>query len=271
MDLISPQLNKMITFLKKTFNISGCEILIEPDRSVYHQGDFINCTFKITGSKEFEQIANEISISLEESWQESRGSGDNQSTVTIRKERVTTVVENKIALKSDITNNYEFSAQLPQNCRLSDSSDSLGWCLVVKIDVPNARDPVERLSVEVVPHREFLAIEHTLESALKFEKKSTFFTSGERFIPPAALKNELDCIDLHCEQSGSYTNCKLVFDLQEKSIADYFKTIVRLDKVKREINFSQSELLDENLKPKIDIITKKIATVIEEVLTNHGN
>ena len=55
----------MITFLKKTFNISGCEIIIEPDRSVYHQGDFINCTFKITGSKEFEQIANEISISLD--------------------------------------------------------------------------------------------------------------------------------------------------------------------------------------------------------------
>ena len=63
----------------------------------------------------------------------------------------------------------------------------------------------------------------------------------------------------------------MVFDLQEKSIADYFKTIVRLDKVKREIIFNQSELLDENLKPKDNIIAKKIVNEIEQVLTNHGN
>ena len=62
----------MITFLKKTFNISGCEIVIEPDRSVYHQGDIINCNFKITGGQEYEQTVDKISISLEESWQESR-------------------------------------------------------------------------------------------------------------------------------------------------------------------------------------------------------
>lgn len=261
----------MITFLKKTFNISGCEIIIEPDRYVYHQGDLIKCKFKITGSKEYEQTADEISIALEESWTETRGSGKNRRTVTVREERVTTVVENKTVLKPDNTKTYEFAAQLPQNCRLSESSDSLGWCLVVKIDVPYAIDPVERLSVEVVPHREFLAIEHTFESALKFEKKSTFFTSGERFVAPPALKNELDCIDLHCEQNGDETICKLVFDLQEKSIADYFKTIIRLDKVKSEITFKQSDLLDENLKPKILIIGKKILAEIKRVLTDRQN
>ncbi len=257
----------MITFLKKTFNISGCEIVIEPDRSVYHQGDIINCNFKITGGQEYEQTVDKISISLEESWQESRGSGDNQRTVTIRKERVTSVVDENIILKSDLTNDYEFSVQLPPNCRLSDSSNSLGWCIVVKIDVPNAIDPVERLSVDVIPHREFLAIEHTLESTLKFEKKSTFFSSGKRFLPPTALKSKLDCIDLHCYQEGANTNCKLVFDLQEQSIADYFKMIVRLDKLKKEIVFNQSELLDENLKPRVDIIARRLATEIEQVLT----
>ena len=257
----------MITFLKKTFNISGCEIVIEPDRSVYHQGDTINCNFRITGSKEYEQTADEISISLEESWQESRGSGDDQRTVTIRKERVTILVDENATLKSDVTNDYEFSVQLPPNCRLSKSSNSLGWCLVVKIDIPNAIDPVERLSVDVIPHREFLAIEHTLESTLKFEKKSTFFSSGERFLPPAALKSKLDCIDLHCYQEGTNTNCKLVFDLQEQSIADYFKMIVRLDKIKKEIVFNQSELLDENLKPRVEIIAKRLAAEIEQVLT----
>lgn len=257
----------MINLLKKTFNISGCEITIDPDRSIYHQGDYIKCKFSITGSKDYEQTADEISIILEESWETSNG----ENNTTHRKDRVISVVDSNVALKLGSIFNYEFEAQLPQNCRLSDSSDSLGWCLVVKIDVPRAKDPVERLSIEVIPHREFLAIQHTLESILKFERKSTFFTSGERFLPPAALKSELDCIDLHCDQEGINTNCELVFDLQEKSIADYFKTIVRLDKVKREIIFNQSELLDENLKPKDNIIAKKIVNEIEQVLTNHGN
>ena len=100
----------MITFLKKTFNISGCEIIIEADRYVYHQGDLIKCKFKITGSKEYEQTADEISIALEESWTETRGSGKNRRTVTVRKERVTTVVENKTVLKSD--NNKTTNSQL---------------------------------------------------------------------------------------------------------------------------------------------------------------
>ena len=108
-------------------------------------------------------------------------------------------------------------------------------------------------------------------TGIKFEKKDTFFTSGKRFIPPAALKSELDCIDLDFYQDGINTKCELVFDLQEKSIADYFKTIVRLDKVKKEIIFSQSELLDENLKPKDHVIAKKLANEIEQVLTNNGN
>ena len=86
-------------------------------------------------------------------------------------------------------------------------------------------------------------------------------------IPPAALKSKLDCIDLHCYQEGTNTNCKLVFDLQEQSIADYFKMIVRLDKIKKEIVFNQSELLDENLKPRVEIIAKRLAAEIEQVLT----
>jgi sporulation-control protein spo0M len=155
----------MITFLKKTFNISGCEITINPERSIFHQGDEVKCNFTIMGS-EYEQTADEITISLEESWQESRGSGDNQSTVTIRKDIVTSVVGANLIIKPGDSHHYEFTAQLPPNCRLSDSSDSLGWCMVVKIDVPRAKDPVERLSIEVVPHREFLAIEHSLQTVL---------------------------------------------------------------------------------------------------------
>lgn len=259
----------MIRFLKKTFNISGCEITINPERSIFHQGDEVKCGFTIMGS-EYEQTADEISISLEESWQETSGSGDSQSTVTIRNDIVTSVVGANLIIKPGESHHYEFTAQLPPNCRLSDSSDSLGWCMVVKIDVPRAKDPVERLSIEVVPHREFLAIEHSLQTVLKFEKKKTIFTSGTRFIPPEVLKSELDCLDLHCRQDGITTHCEIVFDLQEKSLLDYFKMVVKQDKVKREIIFTRDELFGENLNPNIKEISKIIAKEIERVLTESG-
>jgi len=274
----------MITFLKKTFNISGCEITINPERSVFHQGDEVKCGFTITSS-EYEQTADEISISLEESWEETSGSGDNQSTVTIREDRVLSVVGTNLIIKPGDSHQYEFRAKLPQNCRLSDSSDSLGWCLVVKIDVPFAKDPKERLSIEVIPHKEFLAIEHSLETVLKFEKKKySFFsiptkhkkhynndyTSGVRFFPPEVLKSELDCLDLHCNQDGITTHCEIVFDMQEKSLFDYFKMVVRQDKVKREILFSRDELFDENWDPDTKGISKKIAEEIQQVLTESG-
>ena len=255
----------MITFLKKTFNISGCEITINPERSIFHQGDEVKCDFTITGS-EYEQTADEISISLEESWQQSSG----ENTVTIRKDRVTSVVGANLIIKPGDSHHYVFTAQLPPNCRLSDSSDSLGWCMVVKIDVPGAKDPIERLSIEVVPHREFLAIEHSLQTVLKFEKKKSYFTSGARFVPPEVLKSELDCLDLHCYQDGITTHCEIVFDLQEKSLMDYFKMVVRQDKAKREILFSRDELFDENLDPNTKGISKKIAQEIQQVLTENG-
>ena len=75
--------------------------------------------FTIMGS-EYEQTADEISISLEESWQESRGSGDSGRTVTIRKDRVTSVVGANLIIKPGDSHHYKFTAQLPPNCRLSD-------------------------------------------------------------------------------------------------------------------------------------------------------
>jgi len=258
----------MITFLKKTFNISGCEISISPERSVFHQGEEVKCSFNITGGQ-YEQTADEIIISLEESWTESTG-GDPPSSRTVRVDRVARVVGKNTTIKPGETKSYEFSAELPQNCILSDASDSLGWCLVVKIDIPHAKDPKERISIEVIDHREFLAIEDALQSVLKFEKKKSALTKGKRFIPPAVLRSELDCLDIHFNQNGSTTECELVFDLQEKTLLDYFKMIVRQDKVKREIKFKRDQLFDKNFSPDTQEITKIIAEEIKQVLMGAG-
>ena len=233
----------MITFLKKTFNLSGCEISINPESSTFHQGDEVKCSFTITGN-EYQQTADNITVSLEESWEKRSG----KSTITVRENRVLRTVGTNVVIKPDEHHKYEFTAKLPPNCRLSDASDNLGWCLVVTVDVPNSIDPRERLSIQVLPHREFEAIEHALMSELKFKS-----SSGKSFLPPEVLKSELDYLDLHFLQEGAITICELVFNLQEKSISDYFKAVLFQDSITRKIHFSCDEIFDENLKVKTKI------------------
>ena len=137
---------------------------------------------------------------------------------------------------------------MPPNCRLSDASDNLGWCLVVTVDVPNSIDPRERLSIQVLPHREFEAIEHALMSELKFKS-----SSGKSFL-----------------QEGAITICELVFNLQEKSISDYFKAVLFQDSITRKIHFSCDEIFDENWTPKAKNIANRIAEKMKDVLKERG-
>jgi sporulation-control protein spo0M len=262
MAFIYRAVSKMITLIKKTFNISGCTISIQPDKSEFHQGDKVNCEVLITGG-EFEQNADEITLALEESWVE--GSGDNSRTVRI--DRVKEAVASNVSLKPGESHRFEFSAQLPDNSRHSSGSSTTGWCLVVNVDVSNARDPKERLNIKVIPHREFLAIYNACISILRFTHNSSEFDYWKvRFIPPNALLAELDCLDLDLSQEGLTTNCELIFDLQEKSVADYFKMVFNQDKVKREIQFSRDELFNSSGEANHQGIAKKIAAEMKQVI-----
>jgi len=252
----------MFNALRKTFNISGCDIVIQPNQSEYNQGDQVSCELIITGGK-YEQNASEITVELEESY--TTGSGDNQTTHydTIDLKQL----ESTTFLKPGEAHKYEFSTRLPSNCRLSSSSGHTGWALVVKVDVPNALDPKERILLQVNPHREFFAIWQACESELRFSQKNSFGNYySDRFVPPQALKSELDCMDLNLIQNGATTECTIVFDLQEKSVADYFKMITFQDKVNREISFSNDEIFDGDGIPKTTVIAQKIAKEMQEVI-----
>jgi len=253
----------MFNALRKTFNISGCDIVIQPNQSAYHQGDSVSCELIITGGK-YDQNASEITVELEESY--TTGSGESQTThyKTIDKK----LLESNISLKPGEAHKYGFSTTLPPNCRLSSSSDHVGWALVVKVDVPSALDPEERILLQVNPHREFFAVWQACEFELRFTQKSSFSPNyySDRFMPPQALKNELDCMDLSLFQNGATTDCTITFDLQEKSVADYFKMVTFQDKVQKEISFSSEEIFDDEGNAKTAVIAQKIAKEMQQVI-----
>ena len=81
------------------------------------------------------------------------------------------------------------------------------------------------------------------------------------------LRSELDYLrlDLELEEDGAVSGT-LVFDLQEKSIGDYFKAIFNRDQVKRPLHLSREQIFADGGDPNHPAIRKAIGEVIKEVV-----
>ncbi len=81
------------------------------------------------------------------------------------------------------------------------------------------------------------------------------------------LRSELDYLrlELTLGEDGSVSGM-LVFDLQEKSIGDYFKAILNLDQVKRPFHLSREQIFADRGDPNLPAIRKAIGEVIKEVV-----
>jgi hypothetical protein len=269
-------LSAMKTPNKKTWNISGCEITVVFDQSQYHQGDTINCSVSVTFNKSVN--VKTMMIAIQEWWKASTGSGDSLTYYTERKDRVIKVLIDDMEIEKGNTYDYEFTGQLPDNCRLSlPSEDTIqrgGWKLFVAVDSPPAEEQIEGIDLKVKPYREFTAVYNAIESDLNFTHQTKFMIdyfvglnrNYRRYIPPESLSSELDCMDVTLSQSGEMTKCELIFDLQEKSLKDYAKMVVKQDKVKRNIQFSSDEIFDNEKNVNAKMISQKIEEEIKSVV-----
>ena len=90
-------------------------------------------------------------------------------------------------------------------------------------------------------------------------------------IPPAALKKELDFLRLQLLQTedGGITG-ELVFDLQEKSIGDYFKAIFNRDKVSMPLALSREQLFLPDGAPNTKAIADVIGSAMVKVIEDHN-
>ena len=117
-------------------------------------------------------------------------------------------------------------------------------------------------------------MDNAIESDLNFTHQTKFMIdyfvglnrNYRRYIPPESLSSELDCMDVTLSQSGEMTKCELIFDLQEKSLKDYAKMVVKQDKVKRNIQFSSDEIFDNEKNVNAKMISQKIEEEIKSVV-----
>ncbi|MCH7700851.1 MAG: sporulation protein [Planctomycetes bacterium] len=257
--------------VKQTFNIAGTEVCVQTEDDVYSQCDVVTGKILIQGGQ-YDQDVQSIRLELKEFWTEARSTGKSTTTVTVYKTHETVDLAGAGTIERQSEHSYEFEVRLPPNARVS--TKSTGWLLKVRLDVPKAIDPSGDVKLTVEPAEELLAIVQACESSLRFEeslrhRRWDAKTSATHFrlLPPDVLKSELDYLrlELMLGDDGS-VNGTLVFDLQEKSIGDYFKALLNRDQVKRPLHLTREQIFTNRGDPNSQAISKVIGDAMQEVV-----
>ncbi len=257
--------------VKRTFNIAGAEVCVLTEDDVYSQFDVVTGKVLIQGGQ-YDQEVQSIRLELKEFWTETRSTGKSTTTVTVYKTHQTVDLAGASTIASNTEHSYAFEVRLPPNARVS--TKSTGWVLKVRLDVPRAIDASGSVKLTVEPAEQMLAIVEACESSMQFEeslrhRRWDAKTTATRFrlLPPNLLRSELDYLrlELKIEEDGSVSGT-LVFDLQEKSIGDYFKAILNLDQVKRPLCLSLGQIFNDRGDPNSLVISKAIGDAMQEVL-----
>lgn len=257
--------------VKRTFNIAGTEVCVLTEDDVYSQCDVVTGQILIQGGQ-YDQQVQSIRLELKEFWTETRSTGKSTTTVTVYKTHETVDLAGASTIDRHSEHRYAFEVRLPPNARVS--TNYTGWLLKVRLDVPKAIDPSGEVKLTVEPAEELLAIVQTCESSMRFEEslrhrrwEAKTTATHFRLIPPDVLRSELDYLRLELKlgEDGS-VNGTLVFDLQEKSLGDYFKAILNLDQVKRPLHLSPEQIFTNGGGPNSRAISKVIGDAMQEVV-----
>ena len=257
--------------VKRTFNIAGCEVAVAADDEVYSPMDRVTGNVLITGGQ-YEQSGDAIRFELKEFWTETRSTGKSTTTVTVYKVHETVTLCGPFSIEPRSEHGHAFDVALPRNARPSRRGS--GWCLVVTLDIPGARDPKGTVKLEVEPPEEFLAIVQACDFELGFKederKRGWRAKTGAthfRLRPPRLLEPELDYLALDLSQDeGGGVSMVLTFDLQEKSLGDYFKAIFNRDRVRKTIQLTHEQIWLRENEVNTEAISKTIGQVMQEVI-----
>jgi len=257
--------------LKRTLNIAGSNITIVTKDDIYSQFDLINGEV-IIAAPQYERAGRLIKLELKEFWTERRSTGKSTTTVTVYKTHAELTLEREFHFRPGTEHRFPFEVQLPMNCRVS--IGKTGWCLAVTMEIPKAIDPKGKIVLKIQPAEEFLSIVEVCEENMQFQEETRFrrwsqksSTTYFRLLPPEVLKSELDYLALELlqnEEGG--VDGHLIFNLQEKTVFDYFKAMLGKDRIRKRIQLGASELFLPDGRTNDRDIAKVIAAELKAVI-----
>lgn len=266
--------------LNKELSVSGHTVIVEVDDEVISQGDRVDGTLTLIPQGERELGVLEIRMR-----EYSRQVEEGEDTLTTRTrarthERVTltefesrTIVrKHQFSVQLEQARCYPFSLKLPMNCR--PSTPAGGWQLSVSMSNDNGLYPdTDMVRLNVSLGEEMQALLDTFVD-LKFVEDPARRSWDSRSLvtqiwldPPKVLEGELDGVALELTQGEAGTvEGNVTFDLQEKSVADYLKSLVAQDLIRRELS-DVPELFLEGGHRNAEGLSKMLGDMLNGVLT----
>lgn len=270
--------------LKREFAIGGAEVLLELDEQVYSQGDRITGSVSVIPPDGQEGELPHPIVELNEYWTRTEDD-DEASSLTTRTQvssrdkvlleefsKKTVVRRKSFSVQLETARCYRFALRLPKNCR--PSTETTGWNVVVHLEAkPPAHPTSGRLRLGVDLGEELQAVLEAFTTRLRFREDpaqrrwdAASVTARFRLLPPKPLEAELDHIDLELLQSAAGVKGTISFDLQEKSILDYFKSLFEMDIVKQDFALERGELVTPEGTTNLDSVTRALSERLQEVL-----
>lgn len=266
----------------RDLTISGHEVVLELDDEVISQGDVISGAVVVipTGERE----VGKVSIRLREHWRQVEPDERVDGLTTRARSRVHAKAKLKKFESSTIVRKRDFSVQLmqaqrcrfefqlPRNARVS--TDAAGWMLEVSLKgSPSVHPDVDLMKLDVRVAEEVQAVLDAWVERLKFTEdrarrrwEHQGLTTKVSLMPPKALAGEFDGVDLELRQGeGGAVEGRVIFDLEEKSVADYLRAAVGSDRISREIALSHEQVFVDGAVD-LDGIAQVFRTLLAGVL-----
>ena len=140
---------------EQTLSVSGCVITIRAQQAEMWQGDTVGFDITVTGGEK-RVVADEILISLQECWEVNRQTG---GRISKRRDYDKKLLASNLTLEAGESHSFEFTAKLPDDCRLSDgrvitgnifTGATDGWCLYIHVDTAEYRASSRGKAISIV-------------------------------------------------------------------------------------------------------------------------
>lgn len=255
-------------------NLDGCTLGLDLASTQFHQGELLKVHAVIKGG-EYDQVCTSRKIEFYEYWAELVRYDDGGSyTNHIEKLRKRDQEKEEFIIQAGQTYHMDFEYPMRPNCRIHGNGE--GWRLLFKVYLKGCVDSHHRFELDVQPARKMLAVVDALIEELELrevkrkrdrhdvDKSIQFY-----FEPSSALAKKLDAIQLSLLQNDDGgLDCKVVFDLTERSLKDYVGRLMGHDKVERRFVLIAEQIYSEqgmvNSEEIIDAFIEEMHGVIAE-------
>ena len=235
----------MLARLGATFGVGSVRVGITAAEPQSHRGSAVAAAVRIEGGTVTQDVQM-LTVDLVEYWV--TGSGKNRTHHRHVRERV--VAAEALTVEPHFAQEFPVILHLPADARCTRRRE--GWCLSAEAHIRWAVDARAEVPLNVLPHREVLAIQRAVKGPMGFRPcawDGAHDVIAYDFAAPDDLRHVLDGITLRLRVLGDALEGEVVLNRQEHGVGGVLRAMVGGDRERIGLAIPRSALLTKRGSP----------------------